>query len=501
MQMGKSKKVIINLVVATVSQIIILGLGLVLPRIILTSWGSEYNGLINAVTTIMRYLALLEAGINTSTLQALYKSLGNNDNYETSVVIKSSQYYYRKVAIIYSVLVVAISLVYPLMINTTINYWEIVVIIMLQGCTGVINFAFRASYQQLLNAEGKFYVVSLITLLTTLLSYAAKIIAIVVYNNIVAMQVFGVLIMLIQVSIYAVYFKRKYKWIDRTVPINMALLENRKYYLVQQIAGLVYNSTDTFVLSIFCGLKVASVYTVYNMVYSSLTTVIGIIRSSTNFVLGQSYHENAKKFATIYKTYSGLQLLGGNILSSTSVLLIIGFIRLYTMGVNDINYIDYTAAILFSVNILLDCARGASLAGANVAGQAPKTTWRYLVEAALNLGVSLFLVQLMGMNGVLIGTIVAGLWRTIDSILYFYRNVIKDNAVKELSFLEINFILFGIFAYVGYFDVIQITSYMTFIVYGIVFVCFSAITYGLLFLGFFRQDARHLIKIINSKLR
>ena len=497
--MGKKRKIITNVVVSTVTQIIILGLGLVLPRIILTNWGSEYNGLINSITTIMRYIALLEAGINTSTLQALYKSLGRKDDYETSVVIRTSQFYYRKVSFIYALLVIVISVIYPLMLNTTISYWEIVAVIALQGCTGVINFAFRASYQQLLNAEGKYYIISLITLLTTILSYTAKIIAIVVYDNILIMQFLGVIIMLIQVFIYAVYFHKKYRWIEKNVPIEMNLLENRKYYLVQQIAGLVYNSTDTFVLSVFCGLKIASVYTVYNLVYSSLTMIISIIRNSTNFVLGQSYHENKEKFVSIYKTYSGFQILVGNILTSTSMLLILGFIRLYTSGVNDIDYINYLAAILFSANILLDCSRGASLAGANVAGQAPKTTWRYVVEASLNLGVSLILVKIIGMNGVLLGTIVAGLWRTVDSILYFYKNVVNEKPTKEMVFIIINSLLFGVFVYLGYLDIFSVSSYIRFVLYGVLYVCVTSIIYGGLFIAFFRKDAQKLLEIMKLK--
>ena len=99
--MTKSKRVAANVIVSTVTQIITLALGLVLPRVILTSWGSEYNGLINSVTTVMRYLALLEAGISASTLQALYKSMGQRDERQTAVVIKSSQTYYHKVAFIY----------------------------------------------------------------------------------------------------------------------------------------------------------------------------------------------------------------------------------------------------------------------------------------------------------------------------------------------------------------------------------------------------------------
>ena len=62
MRDNKGRKVVTNIIVSTLSQLITLILGLLLPRLILTSWGSEYNGLINSVTTIMRYLALLEAG-------------------------------------------------------------------------------------------------------------------------------------------------------------------------------------------------------------------------------------------------------------------------------------------------------------------------------------------------------------------------------------------------------------------------------------------------------
>ena len=112
--MKNEKTVITNLIISSVTQLIILALGLVLPRIILTSWGSEYNGLINSVTTIMRYLSLLEAGINTSTLQALYKSIGENDRHQTSVIIRSAKQYYHNVSVIYTALVLLISFVYPL---------------------------------------------------------------------------------------------------------------------------------------------------------------------------------------------------------------------------------------------------------------------------------------------------------------------------------------------------------------------------------------------------
>ena len=479
--MSKKKRVATNILVSTLSQVITLALGMILPRLILTNWGSEYNGLINSITSIMRYLALLEAGISTSTLQALYKSLGQDDKEKTSVIVKSSQSYYRRVAFVYAALVCVISFIYPLFLKTGISYYEIVIVILLQGLTGVINFAFRASYQQLLNAEGRFYVVSIVSLITTILTYAAKIISVIIFDSIIIMQVLGVFIMCFQVIVYAVYFNRRYGWIDKKVTPDMSLLENRKYYLVQQVAGLVFNSTDTIVLSVFCGLSVASVYGVYNMIFSAIAILIGIVRSSTNFVLGQAYHENKRRFELIYKTYTSFQVTLGCYLSSCCILLIIGFVRLYTRGVTDANYVNFIAAILFCLNIMLDCSRGASLTGANVAGKAPNTTWRYIVEAGINLAVSLILVNIIGMNGVLIGTIVAGIWRSIDSIVYFNKNVLNKSPLKEFIFVGTNYCLFFIVAAIAHVYSIELASYGEFIKQGILISVLMFFVFGTVF--------------------
>ena len=56
----KKKTVIENLIVSTLTQLITLILGMILPRLILLAWGSEYNGLLSSVTNILRYLSVLK---------------------------------------------------------------------------------------------------------------------------------------------------------------------------------------------------------------------------------------------------------------------------------------------------------------------------------------------------------------------------------------------------------------------------------------------------------
>lgn len=494
------KTVIQNLIVATLTQLITLILGMILPRLILIAWGSEYNGLLSSVTNILRYLSLLEAGFNTATLQALYKSVGQDDQEQTSIVIRTSQHYYQRISVIYALMVLVISVGYPLIVKSEIPYWETFIIIVLQGAVGVINFAFRAAHQQLLNAEGKYYVISLITLLTTVLTYAAKILSIGYFNSVVIMQVMSVLVIIVQVTIYAIYFNRRYKWLDKNARIDESLLENRKYYFTQQIAGLIFNSTDTFVLSIFCGLKVASVYATYNLVYTALAQIISLIRGSTSFVLGQSFHKDETFFKRVYDAYSAMQSMIGGVMASISMVLIINFIQLYTEGINDVNYVDFIAALLFSFNLMLECSRGASLASANIAGKAPDTTWRYILEAAINLISSLILVNFVGMKGVLLGTSIAGLYRTTDSIIYTNIHVLNRSSIHEFKNVLVDFVLFFCIVYMSH-NVISInaTSYIQLVGYAVVTGIIVLAVYSLTFIVLNKNVTKDLIQAIKQK--
>lgn len=494
----QKKDVAINLIVSAVTQIITLAIGLFLPRLILLAWGSEYNGLLSSVTNIMSYLALLEAGLNTAILQALYKTVGKNDREQTSIVVRTAQRYYYKISIVYAAMVVGIALLYPLIVRTAISYLEIVAIIVLQGLVGVINFAFRAAYQQLLNAEGKYYVISLITFLTTVLTYSAKIAAIKIFDSVIIMQIMSVFIIIIQVAIYAVYFSKHYKWINKNAQSDESLIENRKYYFIQQIAGLIFNSTDTIVLSIFCGLKVASVYAVYNLVYNALALVIALIRGSTHFVLGQSFHKDSRLFTKVYDAYSAMQSMTGGIMASISIVMIINFIKIYTDGVTDIDYIDFFAAFLFSLNLMLECSRGASLASANIAGKAPETTWRYIMEAAINLFSSLILVNFIGMKGVLLGTTLAGLYRTTDSIYYTNKHVLKRSPFGEFKNVGVDFMIYFLVAFAS-FSIINLNTSSYFVWFG--YAIITGIIVVSIYAGAFIMLNKHEAKVLLDTLK
>ena len=58
---------------------------------------------------------------------------------------------------------------------------------------------------------------------------------------------------------------------------------------------MVFNNTDVLILTVFCGLKVVSVYALYNMVFDMVSTLIANINTGFSFKLGQLYNSNRKR--------------------------------------------------------------------------------------------------------------------------------------------------------------------------------------------------------------
>ena len=67
--------VIKNIFSSLISQFITIIYGFIIPILIIKTYGSEVNGLINSITQFIAYIALLEAGIGPIVKNALYKPI------------------------------------------------------------------------------------------------------------------------------------------------------------------------------------------------------------------------------------------------------------------------------------------------------------------------------------------------------------------------------------------------------------------------------------------
>ena len=74
----KNKRLWVNVFSAVMSYGLLLVFSIVSSKLVLVEYGSETNGLLSSVNQLFSYIALLEAGIGTATIQALLCSVAGH---------------------------------------------------------------------------------------------------------------------------------------------------------------------------------------------------------------------------------------------------------------------------------------------------------------------------------------------------------------------------------------------------------------------------------------
>ncbi len=498
--MNNTKKISLNLALGVASELLTILLGIIVPRLVLTSYGSEINGLLSSVTQIYSYVALLEAGIGAATIQALYKTIGERSQPATNAVLAATNRYYHRTGLLYLLTIVVFSLIYPLAVRTDIPPLTIVQVIIFNGLGSVINFFFQGKYFLLLQAEGKNYIITSLNMATNVFRYAAKIVLMAAGADVVFVQAIAMVISLIQMIYVTWYIKKYYSWIDLSVKPDFEAISQSKNVLVHQISGLVYHNTDAITLTVFCGLKVVSIYSMYTLLFSMISTALNTFTGSLIFALGQAFHVDRKRFMQLYDAYELFYITLAFSLYSVAHFFILPFMRLYTAGVTDVDYLDARLPLLFISIYLLSCGRVAAQHAINFAGHFKKTQNRAIAEAGINLGVSLIAVQFWGIYGVVFGTIVALLYRSNDIVLYACHRILNRKARITYKRWAVNLLVFC--------SILWLNRYLNFAMDSYLQLFLVCIPYTLVTLLVFfgaaalseRETARFALSMVRTKL-
>ena len=400
------------------AQILTISIGIIIPRLVLVNLGSEANGLLSSVGNILTYMSLLEAGVGTATLQALYKPCATDDHYSASRIMAATDYFYKRTGKIYLLIVIALSIGYTFAVKTELSRLEVFIVVLLSGLSGVISYFFQGKFKIFLAAEGKTYINTNIVTFVHIATSIAKAVLLSTGFGVAAIQISAFLFNIIQMAVYLIYMRRHYPWLDMKVKPDFDAISQRNAVLVHQISGLIFSNTDVLLLTFFAGLKEVSVYSMYAMIYGMVKAMAVVLYESYTYALGQSFNTDRQRFLRIFDAYEVLTIMITFSLYCICRYLMNPFLRLYTAGVNDIQYIDRYLPWLFAAFYLLHNGRTSSGTVINISQHFEDTKWRSILESFINLTVSIICVIRFGIYGVLIGTIAALLYRTNDMIIF-----------------------------------------------------------------------------------
>lgn len=494
------KKTAYNLFFGIGSQMLIAVVGIIIPRLFITSFGSEVNGFLSSINQVFTYIVLLEAGVGTATLQALYKPIATNDREKVNGIMSATAQFYRRTGLCYLACVVLLAIIYPLFIESQIPVWQQVAVILIVGGSNSIGYFVHGKLRMLLRADGRSYAYTNAYTLVQLGTNVTKIVMILLGLNIVFVQLGHMVLLFLLAGYIKWYCKRHYPWLNLKAKPDKAAISQKNSVLVHEISQMVFNHTDILILTIFTDLRVVSIYTIYIMVVDIISTLIGNVHNSFSFRLGQIFNTDKARYTKIYELYELGIIIFSMLLYCITYNFLLPFIGLYTAGITDINYVDKWLPVLFvSIKLLVS---GRMLASATIgyAGYFKQTKNRALLETLINLVVSLATVPVFGIYGVLFGTIAALLYRTNDIIIFTRRRILHNSPIRSYSKWLVNLFVFVLVSYATVLLPVQAENYFALLGWCICYSLGYTVFFGLVNFLVFQKDVRKIFSFVQNYL-
>lgn len=498
---NRSKLLMLNTITSVIAQVTVVICGFIIPRLILVYFGSEVNGLVNSITQFLGVITLLELGIGAVVQSSLYKPLADRDNDEISRIYVSANRFFHRVAIILLFYVVVLIIVYPRIVEEMFDYWYTVSLIGAMFISLFAQYYFGIVNSLLITSDQRGYIQYLAQIITLIINVIVCVILIKVGASIQLVKLTTSVIYLGRPLVLLIYVRKNYL-IDTKIKYSKEPIKQKWNGMAQHFASFVLTGTDNIILTLLSTLQNVSIYSVYGLV---ITGVQNLFISFTNGVFpffGDLWARHEKdKLEKEFAFFEWLTHVCGVLIYGCTGVLIVDFVRVYTDGVNDANYIQPLFAAV------LVCAYGMRSIRIPynylilATGHYKQTQSNYIIAMIANIVISIIMVFKFGLIGVAIGTFVAMAYQTIWMAWYDYRTFLVADYKRFFSLLTSDVFCAVIGVFCSHFVTLHTVSYQSWFLEAVIvfFVWFVIIlVYNALF---FREMTRRSANIIFSRVK
>lgn len=443
---GRAK---LNIVFSLLGQFVTLICGIIVPRLLIGAFGSETYGATASIAQFLAYITLLEGGIGGVARAALYKPLAQNDSRAVSEILAEIKKFFRIVAYVFFVYVLILAVSFKQISGTeAIDGLETFLLVLVISISTFAEYFIGISYTVLLQAAQKSYITTIVNMGSKIVNTIFIVILVLVKSDIIAVKLVSSCIYVVKPCLLWLYVKKNFT----IVPIKAsktAYLKDKWAGFAQHIAFFLHSNTDIAVLTVLGNLKMVAVYSVYYMIVSQMQNVCTSFAAGMEAVFGDMLaKEESTALHRTFCYYETLISVISTILFSVTVVMIVPFVRIYTAGINDTNYIEPTFAVVLTLASYAYCIRSPYHGMVIAAGHFKQTQAAAYGEAIINLALSLLLVKPLGLLGVAVGTLAATVGRMLYYAIYLRQNIFKR---KFDLFVKRETVNIGVFALICFF--------------------------------------------------
>ncbi len=415
-QRSRTENSIINSAMSIVTQVLTVVLNFAVKTVFIKMLNDEYLGVNGLFTNIITMLSLADLGIGIAIPYSLYKPLAKKDEHKINVLMN----FYKKVYTIIGIAVLLIGLsLTPFLgliikdIPKNVPHLSLIYILFVIHSASSYFFVYK---KFLIDSDQKGYITSRIIFTFSTLLSIIQIILLITTKNYILFLLSSIILVIIQNIYISSKANKLYPFIKNKTGEKLekedmeGIKKNVSSLFIYKVGTVIMNGTDNIIISKFIGLIIVGFYSNYVLIINSITTVLNqIFNAITSSIGNLVVTTNKKRSKEVYDNLNFANFWLYALFGVCIIVLINPFINIwigkkYVMG--------FSIVFLLVLNFYVLGMQSVTNSFRNAYGLFWIAKYRPIIMVIINIVISVVLVQFIGIEGVLIGTLISRLVTT-----------------------------------------------------------------------------------------
>lgn len=407
---SRTKNSLRNSITGFINKVFNLLVPFIIRTIIIKVIGVDYLGLSSLYSSILQVLSLSELGFSTSIAFSLYKPLSENDTETICALLNFIKKVYRIVGLVILVVGAALMPALPYLIEGTypedVNLYVLYVVYLVNTAVSYFLFSHKSV---LLAACQRTDIENNILTVSNFVLYALQITVLLLFKN-YYLYVILIPVLTVCTNIAREIVTRKIfpEYVCKGAiakETKTAVFKNIRALLGHRLSSVVVSSTDNIFISAFLGLTSVALYNNYYYIVNAVIGFILIFYTSLTASIGNKIVTEDKDIN--YRDFNRLTFINVWIVGWMSICLLCLYQHFMLLWVGEDLLLPLSTVILFTVYFYSWRFKDMLSTYKDAAGMWNIDFWKPYVVSALNIVLDFILVNYMGINGVILATILS----------------------------------------------------------------------------------------------
>jgi O-antigen/teichoic acid export membrane protein len=402
----QNKLAIKNAISGSLMQLVKILLNFIVRTVFIRTLGEQAVGLNGLFTNILSIMSLSELGFGAAVVTHMYQPLAQNDNKRVFELMKIYKTIYIFVGIAISMVGIVLLPFLPSLTKTYTGLLNVQILFVLYLLNVALTY-FLGYKTSILTADQLGYIVSN--------SYAFMLIGQSIIQVFILVLLKSFYIYLV-VAVVATILQNCFVWhaVNKHYPYvahikgfasfkdMKSVTDYVKPLLVYQISGVINTSTDSIVISQWLSISVTGLYSNYMMILNALLALVTALISSVTATIGNIVYSKPHRLFNSFKRLFGLSAGIAAFVAICSSALLKPFVSIW---LGDAYVFDWNVSAIFAINIYVTILGLPLMVFREATGSFVHRQFIPLISVFLNLGLSILLVERIGIAGVIMGTL------------------------------------------------------------------------------------------------